>query len=116
MEEAIKAYTIDAAYHLRWDDIIGSLEAGKRADIIVLDRNLFESTTDEIAEANVLLTMMNGKIVHEEAVGWDEPYVSGSRATKPVKRDLRWPRRGDLSKRRTGSGKTSSQAVHRTGP
>ncbi|UCD58121.1 MAG: amidohydrolase [Candidatus Hydrogenedentota bacterium] len=73
LEEAIKAYTIDAAYHLLWDNIIGSIEVGKRADLIVLDRNLFESTTDEIAEANVLATMMNGKVVHEEAVDWDPP-------------------------------------------
>lgn len=71
LEEAIKAYTIDAAYHLRWDNIIGSIEAGKRADLIVLDRNPFESTTDEIAEINVLLTMVNGKVVHEEAVDWE---------------------------------------------
>jgi hypothetical protein len=71
LEEAIKAYTIDAAYHLRWDKIIGSVEVGKRADLIVVERNLFESTTDEIAEANVLLTMVNGKVVHEEAVDWE---------------------------------------------
>ena len=69
----IRAYTIDAAYHLRWDNIIGSIEVGKRADIIVLDRNPFESTTDEIVEINVLATMMNGKVVHEEAVDWDPP-------------------------------------------
>lgn len=73
LEEAIKAYTIDAAYHLRWDNIIGSIEVDKRADLIVLDRNPFESTTDEIAEINVLATMMNGKVVHEEAVDWDPP-------------------------------------------
>ena len=73
LEEAIRAYTIDAAYALRWDNIIGSLEVGKRADIIVLNRNPFESTTDEIAEINVLVTMMNGQIVHEEAVDWDPP-------------------------------------------
>jgi predicted amidohydrolase YtcJ len=75
LEEAIKAYTIDAAYQLRWDNIIGSIEVGKRADLIVLDRNLFESTTDEIAETNVLATMMNGKVVHEEAVDWGIPEV-----------------------------------------
>lgn len=71
--EAIKAYTLDGAYALKWEDIIGSIEVGKRADIIVLDRNLFNSTTDEIAEANVLATMVNGRVVHEEAVDWDPP-------------------------------------------
>ncbi len=73
LEEAIRAYTIDSAFTLRWDDIIGSIEVGKRADLIVLDRNLFECTTDEIAEANVLATMVNGKVVHEEAVDWSTP-------------------------------------------
>jgi hypothetical protein len=71
LEEAIKAYTIDGAYVLAWEDIIGSIEVGKRADIIVLDRNLFGSTTDEIAETNVLATMINGRVIHEEAVDWN---------------------------------------------
>lgn len=73
MDEAIKAYTLDAAYMLTWENMIGSLEAGKCADIIVLDRNLFESSTDEIAKANVLATMVNGRVVHEEAVDWNPP-------------------------------------------
>lgn len=73
LEEVIRAYTIDAAYMLRWEDIIGSLEVGKRADLIVLDQNLFEVTPDEIAETNVLATMVNGKVVHEEAVDWSTP-------------------------------------------
>ena len=73
LEEAIRAYTIDSAYALRWDDIIGSIEVGKRADLIVLDRNLFDCNTDEVAEVNVLATMVNGKVVHEEAVDWSAP-------------------------------------------
>jgi predicted amidohydrolase YtcJ len=73
LEQAIRAYTIDAAYMLRWEDIIGSLEVGKRADLIVLDRNPFELTPDEIAEVNVLATMMNGVVVHEEAINWSPP-------------------------------------------
>jgi predicted amidohydrolase YtcJ len=73
LEQALRAYTIDAAYMNRWEGIIGSLEVGKRADMIVLDRNLFEISTDEIAEVNVLATMMNGEVVHEEAVDWDPP-------------------------------------------
>ncbi|MHC4620107.1 MAG: amidohydrolase [Planctomycetota bacterium] len=71
LEQTIRAYTIDAAYQLGWEDKIGSLEAGKRADIVVLDRNLFETDPSEIHKTNVLLTMLNGKVVHEEAVDWD---------------------------------------------
>ena len=73
LEQALKAYTIDASYMNRWEGIIGSLEVGKRADMIVLDRNLFDISSDEIAEVNVLATMMNGEVVHEEAVDWDPP-------------------------------------------
>jgi predicted amidohydrolase YtcJ len=73
LEQAIRAYTIDSAYMLRWEDIIGSLEVGKRADLIVLDRNPFEIMPDEIAETNVLATMMNGAVVHEEAIDWSPP-------------------------------------------
>ncbi len=76
LEDALRAYTIDAAYLLDAEETIGSIEVGKRADLIVLDRNLFESTPDEIAETNVLATMMNGKVVHEEAVDWGEEQPS----------------------------------------
>ena len=41
LEQSIMAYTIESAHAMPWGDIIGSIEVGKRADIIVLDRNLF---------------------------------------------------------------------------
>ncbi|XPV75809.1 MAG: amidohydrolase [Desulfovibrio sp.] len=71
LEEVLRAYTIDSAYMLRWEDSIGSLEVGKKADMIVLDKNLFDLTSDEISEVKVLSTTMNGKIVYEEDVDWD---------------------------------------------
>jgi predicted amidohydrolase YtcJ len=70
LEDAIKAYTSDAAYALRMENIVGSIEVGKRADLIVLDRDIFKIPTDEIANTNVAITIMNGKIVHEEALNW----------------------------------------------
>ena len=72
LEESLRAYTIDAAYQLRLEDKIGSIEVGKRADMIVIDRDIFElaSTPDRIWNTNVLATMSNGRIVHEEAVDW----------------------------------------------
>jgi predicted amidohydrolase YtcJ len=71
LEQAILAYTIDAAYQLGWEDIIGSIEVGKRADLIVLDRNLFETDPSQLHETNVLLTMLNGRVVHEEVIDWE---------------------------------------------
>ena len=63
LEEALRAYTIDAAYQIRLEEITGSIEVGKRADLIVLDRDIFELTPDEVWDTQVLFTMMNGNVV-----------------------------------------------------
>lgn len=62
--EAVAAYTSEAAKVYNRDDI-GVLEKEKLADIIVVDRNLFDIPYDEIKDANVLLTIMDGKIVYD---------------------------------------------------
>jgi len=59
----LAAYTIGGAYANFEDKESGSLEAGKLADLIVLDRNLFEIPPSEISEAKVLATMFEGRIV-----------------------------------------------------
>lgn len=64
LAEAIRANTLTAAYQLRLDDKVGSIEVGKRADLIVLDRNLFTTPADQIHQARVLLTMMDGVVRH----------------------------------------------------
>ena len=61
LDDAIKAYTLNAAYALNLDDITGSLEPGKYADLIVLDKNIFELPEDQIASAKVLLTLLEGE-------------------------------------------------------
>lgn len=60
----IRGYTRDAAYQLRMEDEIGSLEVGKRADLVVLDRNLFETDPYEIHETDVTLTVLDGEVVY----------------------------------------------------
>ena len=65
VEQAVHANTLGAAYQIRLDDKVGSLEPGKRADLIVLDQNIFEIDPHEIHRANVTLTMMDGKIRQE---------------------------------------------------
>lgn len=65
LESLIRGYTIDAAYQLRMEDEIGSLEVGKKADLVLLDRNLFETDAYEIHRTNVILTIMDGNIVYE---------------------------------------------------
>ena len=60
----LKAYTIDAAYALFKEDIIGSIEVGKVADIIMLNKNIFKSPNHEIHKAKVDITIFDGKIVY----------------------------------------------------
>ncbi|MHC5539246.1 amidohydrolase family protein, partial [Singulisphaera rosea] len=62
--QAVHANTLGAAYQLRMEDRIGSLEVGKAADLIVLERNLFEGDPHDIARTRIDLTLMNGKVTH----------------------------------------------------
>jgi predicted amidohydrolase YtcJ len=63
--EAVHANTLGAAYQIRLDDKVGSLEVGKLADLIVLDKNILEIDPHDIHQAQVVLTMMNGQVRHE---------------------------------------------------
>jgi predicted amidohydrolase YtcJ len=65
LSDAIAGMTIRAAIQLEADGEIGSIEVGKKADLIVLDRNLFEIPAHEIHDVRILMTLMDGRIVHE---------------------------------------------------
>ncbi|MDR1068049.1 MAG: amidohydrolase [Clostridiales Family XIII bacterium] len=65
--ESLKAYTAGSAYSALRDHELGSLRAGNFADIIILDRNLFE--TDDIKNARVDLTVFDGEIIYERDKG-----------------------------------------------
>jgi hypothetical protein len=60
----LAAYTINGAYLSHQEKITGSIEVGKAADIIVLDRNLFEIPASEIHKVRVVLTLLEGKEVY----------------------------------------------------
>jgi predicted amidohydrolase YtcJ len=64
LEEMIASFTINGAYANFLDDETGSLEVGKKADLVVLDRNLFEILIDDIAQTKVLMTYFEGKEVY----------------------------------------------------
>ena len=66
LADMIRATTINAAYQVRMEDEIGSIETGKLADMIVLEKNLFEIGRHEIHDTKVLMTMVNGRIVFDE--------------------------------------------------
>lgn len=61
----LAAYTIHGAYVNFQENETGSIEVGKAADLIVLDRNLFEIPKHEIHEAKVLLTFLEGREVYK---------------------------------------------------
>lgn len=65
-DTVFKAYTINSAKALRLDKTIGSLEAGKKADMIAVDRDIFKVSPVELGESKVLWTMFEGKIVYQQ--------------------------------------------------
>lgn len=64
--DAVDAKTIHAAYSARTDDFTGSLEAGKKADFICVDQDIFTISENLISETNVTLTVVGGMVVHDE--------------------------------------------------
>lgn len=63
IEQAIEAYTINAAYAMRQEDRVGSLVAGKEADFIVLDRNILTLDAAQIKQTRVLESYVQGEVV-----------------------------------------------------
>jgi predicted amidohydrolase YtcJ len=61
----LQAITLNAAYELHEERDIGSLEAGKLADLIVLDRDVASISPDQIAGTRVLRTLVGGRIVYD---------------------------------------------------
>jgi predicted amidohydrolase YtcJ len=64
-EQALRFYTLNSAKILFLDDVAGSLEAGKLADLVVLDRDLLACPEDQIASTQVLQTYLGGKLVFQ---------------------------------------------------
>lgn len=64
-ETAVRAITMNSSYLIHQETETGSLEVGKLADLIVLDRNLFEIPAEEIADIKVLMTVVGGKTVYQ---------------------------------------------------
>ena len=63
--QLLEAYTKNDAYQNFMDDIIGTVEVGKFADLVVLDTNILEVDPKEISSAKVVYTISDGRIVYE---------------------------------------------------
>lgn len=59
-------YTLNSAFSLHRNDEVGSLEVGKSADLVVLDKNIMTCKGSEIHDAQVVMTMIDGKIVYRK--------------------------------------------------
>lgn len=64
-EEALIAHTRSNAYLMHKEDLLGSIEVGKLADLVVIDRDYMTVPVDDIRDLNSVLTMVDGRIVYE---------------------------------------------------
>ena len=69
--EVIRAITFNAAQQLNLDKVLGSLEVGKFADLIVLDKNFMQVPEQELARNQELMTVVGGQVV------WRKEHASG---------------------------------------
>jgi hypothetical protein len=67
--EALKLYTINAAYQSFDEDRLGSIEVGKLADMVVLGQDIMTASPEKIMDTSVDMTIIDGKVVYERKAG-----------------------------------------------
>ena len=65
LDEAVRAFTVGSAYAEFTDHVKGTLTPGKLADLVMLDRDIYQSEPASIDQARVVLTVMDGKVVFQ---------------------------------------------------
>ncbi len=65
-EEALRSYTIDAAYGAFMEDLVGSIEPGKLADFTVFSQDIMKVPEEEILNTEIAMTILDGNIVYEK--------------------------------------------------
>jgi predicted amidohydrolase YtcJ len=83
MQQALQMYTLNAAYALSREHDLGSLEVGKLADFVVIDRDILNSAVDDIRDTKVLQTYLGGELVYQSE------YVRRQTLLDKVSSDLR---------------------------
>jgi predicted amidohydrolase YtcJ len=73
LDEAVRAYTVGSAYAEFAEQVKGTLTPGKLADLVLLDRDLYQLDPANLDQARVLLTVMDGRVVFETpGVKWGD--------------------------------------------
>ena len=67
-EQALYGFTKGAAYAAFQEDIIGSIEVGKKADFVVLSNDIMTVPVEQTLETNVLATYLNGKVIYQRSL------------------------------------------------
>jgi predicted amidohydrolase YtcJ len=67
LETALRAFTMGSAWAQHRDDTTGSIEVGKLADLVVMDRDIAREPANRLGDAQVLLTLVEGQPVFEDA-------------------------------------------------
>jgi predicted amidohydrolase YtcJ len=67
-QQALHAYTRGNAWYLNREDDLGSIEEGKLADLVVLDRDYFQVSDADLRKIRPILTVVDGKVVHDTGV------------------------------------------------
>jgi predicted amidohydrolase YtcJ len=71
IKEAIRAYTINAAYVLDQENRLGSIEVGKVADFAIINQDLLTVNTNKIGNTKTLMTILDGEVIYKKArVKW----------------------------------------------
>ena len=73
LEKALRAYTWGAAYGAFEEDVKGTIEPGKLADFSVIDTDLFSTSPDQWLKAEMVMTVVGGKIVFEKVYSSEKP-------------------------------------------
>jgi hypothetical protein len=67
LDTMLAAFTRDGAWLMHHEDEVGTLAPGKRADLVVLDRNLFAIAPEDIGDVRVVMTFFDGRVVYRRA-------------------------------------------------
>jgi hypothetical protein len=66
---ALRSITMNSSWEVHQEKVTGSIETGKFADLIILDRNFMTVPVDDIPDIKVLYTMAGGKVVYDDGIG-----------------------------------------------